>query len=116
ATTSAAKAPAAPKAKTSYVRVSSLNLRAKASTSSKVLASLKKGTAVKHVGSVSKGWQKVKVGSKTGYVSVSYLSSSKPAATSASKPPKSTKAKTSYVRVTSLNLRAKATTSSKVLA
>jgi len=69
--------PAAP-AKVSYVKVSSLNLRAKASTSSAVLARLAKGTKVTHLAGASKGWVKVKAGSRTGYVSTAYLSATRP--------------------------------------
>ncbi|MCB7135674.1 peptidoglycan DD-metalloendopeptidase family protein [Cellulosimicrobium marinum] len=65
-------------AKTSYVTATVLNLRSKPTTSSTVLAKLARGTAVTHAGTASKGWLKVKVGSRTGYVSTAYLSSTKP--------------------------------------
>jgi len=70
--------PAPPKAATTYVTATVLNLRSKPSTSSTVVAKLKRGTAVKHAGTASKGWIKVTVGSKTGYVSTAYLSPTKP--------------------------------------
>ncbi len=70
--------PAPPKAATSYVTASSLNLRASASTSSKVVARLGRGTAVTHAGTASKGWLKVTAGGRTGFVSTSYLSPQKP--------------------------------------
>lgn len=73
-----APAPAPAKAKTSYVTASVLNLRATPSTSAKVVAKLPRGTAVKHAGTASKGWLKVTVGSRTGYVSTTYLSATKP--------------------------------------
>jgi uncharacterized protein YgiM (DUF1202 family) len=55
-----------------------LNLRATPSTSAKVVTKLPRGTAVKHAGTASKGWLKVTVGSRTGYVSTTYLSATKP--------------------------------------
>ncbi len=70
--------PAPPKAATSYVTASSLNLRASASTSSKVVARLGRGTAVTHAGTASKGWLKVTAGGRTGFVSTAYLSAQKP--------------------------------------
>ncbi|MCR1982304.1 SH3 domain-containing protein [Cellulosimicrobium cellulans] len=73
-----APAPAPPKAATSYVTASSLNLRASASTSSKVVARLARGTAVTHAGTASKGWLKVTAGGRTGFVSTAYLSAQKP--------------------------------------
>ncbi|WP_454041971.1 SH3 domain-containing protein [Cellulosimicrobium sp. Marseille-Q8652] len=70
--------PAPPKAATSYVTASVLNLRAAPTTSSAVVAKLARGTAVKHAGTASKGWLKVTVGTRTGYVSTAYLSVTKP--------------------------------------
>ncbi len=55
---------------------SALNLRAKATTKSKSLRVLPKGTTVKIV-SKSKGWNKIKVGTRTGWVSAKYLVSIK---------------------------------------
>jgi uncharacterized protein YgiM (DUF1202 family) len=112
--------PAAPAAKpttgsgsatVSYVTASSLNLRARASTSSSVLARLPRGTAVTHLGSPSGGWVKVKAGTRTGYVSTAHLSTTKPASTTAS-----TRPAVSYVSVSVLNLRARASTSSAIVA
>ncbi|MBD5785763.1 SH3 domain-containing protein [Cellulosimicrobium terreum] len=62
----------------SYVTVTTLNMRAKPSTSATVLTKLKKGKAVEHRGTASKGWLKVKVGTHIGYVSTAYLSSTRP--------------------------------------
>lgn len=70
--------PAPPKAATSYVTASSLNLRAGASTSSKILARLPRGTVVKHAAPASKGWVKVTAAGRTGFVSTAYLSAQKP--------------------------------------
>jgi uncharacterized protein YgiM (DUF1202 family) len=90
-----------------YVAVTTLNLRASASTSSKVVARLKRGAAVTYQGSVSRsGWVKVTSGGHTGYVAAQYLKATKAQALYALK----------YVNVTTLNLRASATTSSKVVA
>ncbi|MGC5165748.1 SH3 domain-containing protein [Luteimicrobium sp. DT211] len=90
-----------------YVGVTTLNLRASASTSSKVVAKLTRGTAVTYQGSVSKsGWVKVSAAGHTGYVSTQYLKTTKAKALYALK----------YVNVTTLNLRSRATTSSSVVA
>ncbi|KAJ8141988.1 hypothetical protein OY671_004861 [Metschnikowia pulcherrima] len=70
--------PAPPKAATSYVTASSLNSRASASTSSKVVARLGRGSVVTHAGTASKGWLKVTAGGRTGFVSTAYLSAQKP--------------------------------------
>ncbi len=92
------KVPAAKKMQTT----TALNLRAKASTSSKVITVLKKGTKVT-ITSSSGAWRKVTVSGKTGWVHSKYL---KAVSTTAKKTAKTT---------TALNLRAKASTSSKVI-
>ena len=74
----AVPAPPTAPSKVSYGKVSSLTLRAKASTSSSVLARLAKGTKVTHLAGASKGWVKVKAGGRTGYVWTAYLSTTKP--------------------------------------
>jgi uncharacterized protein YgiM (DUF1202 family) len=96
-----------------YVNAASLNLRAKPSTASAVVARLAKGTKVTQVAAPAKGWVKVKAGTRTGYVATSYLTTKAPAAKPGTTTPA---AKVSYVTVASLNLRAKASTSSSVLA
>ncbi|WP_350346190.1 SH3 domain-containing protein [Heyndrickxia faecalis] len=107
------------KAETKYVNVdanSSLLLRTKPSTSATKLDGLKKGTAVL-VYAVSDGWAKVKAGTKTGYVSAKYLSSTKPGRTA--KTTSTTKTTTKYVNVdkgSHLLLRSKASTSGSRLA
>ncbi|MGN7939942.1 SH3 domain-containing protein [Metabacillus sp. 22489] len=107
------------KNETKYVNVSSgsLNLRASNSTSSSVLASLKKGTAVTVI-SEANGWSKVKVAGKEGYVSTKYLSSNKEQNGNTTNPDTNTQTTTKYVNVSSgsLNLRASNSTSSSVLA
>jgi len=58
---------------TRYVKVNGLRLRSKPSTSGKVLASLNKGKAVKKIWPTSKGWVKVYVSGKQGYVKATYI-------------------------------------------
>lgn len=90
-----------------YVAVTTLNLRASASTSAKVVAKLTRGAAVTYQGSVSSsGWVKVTSGGHTGYVATRYLKATKAQALYALK----------YVDVSVLNLRSKPTTSSSVVA
>ncbi|MCM3570725.1 SH3 domain-containing protein [Neobacillus mesonae] len=101
---------------TKYVNIEggSLNLRQRASTSSAVVASLSKGTAVS-VYSEANGWAKIKANGKEGYVSSKFLSSA-----NASGPSKQPAASftTKYVNIEggSLNLRQRASTSSAVVA
>ncbi|MFT4213961.1 MAG: SH3 domain-containing protein [Microbacterium sp.] len=75
-----------------------VNLRAKASTSAKIIKVLAKGTKVTVVAS-SGGWRKVKVGSSTGWVYNKYLKT------------------VTYTKktTTAVNLRAKASTSAKII-
>ncbi|MCJ7842283.1 SH3 domain-containing protein [Lederbergia sp. NSJ-179] len=110
------------KSETKFVSVnagSTLNLRSSASTSASVLAGLSNGTAVT-VESESKGWAKVKVNGKTGYVSSQFLTGK--ASTPSKQPTAPTspsKTETKYVSVnagSTLNLRSSASTSSSVLA
>ena len=54
------------------VTASSLNIRAKANTDSKVIGSVKKGATVTILGT-SGSWYKIKRGSKTGYVAKKYV-------------------------------------------
>lgn len=80
----------------------SLNLRASASTSAKVLVVLKKGTKVS-VTATSGAWRKVTVGSRTGWVAGKYL--------------KAVTATSTTIRTTTtgVNLRSSASTSAKVI-
>lgn len=57
---------------TTKTTTAGLNLRASASTSARVLTVLGKGTKVT-VTSVKSGWSQVKIGSRTGWVSTSFL-------------------------------------------
>ena len=109
---------AAAKTETKYVNVdsnSSLTLRAKPSKSAAKLDSLKKGTAVL-VYNVSDGWAEVKAGTKKGYVSAEYLTSTKPGSTATTT--STTKTTTKYVNVdkgSHLILRSKASGTSSIL-
>ena len=117
---------------TKYVNVdknSTLNMRSSANTTASVVTKLARGTAVTVV-SESKGWAKVVAGGKTGYVSSSYLSTSKldDNAGSDSKPDTGAGTgtgnseqgtTTKYVNVSqgsSLNMRSKPSTSGSVVA
>ncbi|MGW8564607.1 SH3 domain-containing protein [Isoptericola sp. NPDC055881] len=113
--TTAPATPTAPVTKTSYVAVASLNLRSSASTSSTVLARLARGTKVTQVATSSKGWVRIKAGTRTGYVWAAYLTSTAPKPTTPTTPTTPT-ATVAYVNTSSLNLRSSASTSSTVLA
>jgi len=94
------------------VNASSLNVRAKASTSSKKLGALKKGKTVT-ISQEKSGWSKIPYGKTNGWVSSKYLTKIKTAKAAAA----STSAtKNGYVTATSLNLRSSTSTSSKSLA
>ena len=110
---------------TKYVNVdknSTLNMRSSASTSGSVVTKLSSGTKVT-VTSESKGWAKITVSGKTGYVSTSYLTTTAPntqsGSTDAPKDPvKETPTVTKYVNVdknSTLNMRASASTSGSVV-
>ena len=84
-------------ASTGIVTASSLNIRSRATTESKVVGSVKKGVKVT-VNGTSGSWYKIKYGSKTGYVAKKYIkisngSSSSGKSSSSSK--KSTSSKSS---------------------
>ncbi|WP_084797819.1 SH3 domain-containing protein [Neobacillus mesonae] len=106
---------------TKYVNIASgsLNLRENASTGSKVIGSLKKGSTVT-VYSEAKGWAKVKAGSKIGYVSTSFLTSKDSNSNSGSSGftnQSITTPVTKYVNVSSgsLNMRNSASTSASII-
>ncbi len=79
----------------------SLNVRSSASTSAKVITTLKKGTKVS-VTATSGAWRKVSVSGKTGWVHGSYLTTVAPT-------------KVVKTTTTSLNLRSSASTSAKII-
>lgn len=104
-----------------YTTTANLNLRSTASTKGKLLVTIPKGKTVTYV-SKSGTWFKVKYGSKTGYVSSTYLKKvvAKAPAKAPVKAPATPKApavtyKTVYSTTENLNLRAGASTSHKVL-
>ncbi|PQD96159.1 hypothetical protein CYL18_06040 [Pradoshia eiseniae] len=91
-----------------YVTASSLNVRAKASTSSKIVTSVKKNASVTLL-KKSGSWGQIKLSNgKTGWVSLNYLTTKKPVSTEAD-------LGTYYVTASSLNVREKASTSSKII-
>ncbi|UZJ78497.1 SH3 domain-containing protein [Fictibacillus sp. KU28468] len=104
-----------PKTAIKFVKVSqgTLNMRKSASSKAAVIAKLAKGTKVTFY-SESKGWAKITASGKTGYVTSTYLSTTKPAAPAAAKP----KTVTKYVMVKSgdtLNLRKSASAKATVV-
>ena len=91
-------------ATTCYVTASSLNIRQSATTSSKVVASVRKGDPVTYY-SKSNNWAKVKtISGGTGWASMAYLSNIEPVVM-----------KNYYVTANSLNVRASGSTKAKVL-
>ncbi|MFP5108404.1 SH3 domain-containing protein [Neobacillus sp. C211] len=100
---------------TKYVNVTSgtLNLRKSTSMSSAIVTTLSKGMAVT-VYSETKGWAKVSVNGKNGYVSSGFLSSKSPTNIPSSP---TTTAKTKYVNVKSgtLNMRNGTSTSASII-
>ncbi|MBS4220503.1 SH3 domain-containing protein [Bacillus sp. FJAT-49711] len=95
---------------TKYVTASALNVRTGPSTKNKVITIIKKNHAVK-VTQTSGSWDKVKVGSKTGWVSNKYLTTKKPTTTTKKK----TTSKTMYVTASVLNVRSGPSTNYKVV-
>ncbi|GKU82237.1 SH3 domain-containing protein [Niallia sp. NCCP-28] len=100
---------------------SSLNVRSQASTTAKVVATVKNNTKVE-VYSTANGWSKVGVNGKTGYVADKYLKNAinentTKSTAQASKPAEETK-KAKYVNVSSgsnLNMRTKPNANSSVI-
>ena len=90
---------------TGIVKADSLNVRANASTNSKILGSLSNGTKVEIL-STSNGWHKIEFNGGTGYVSADYitLNSSQVQTTS-----------TGTVKADALNVRANASTNSSII-
>ena len=92
-----------PKATTTTMQTTtSLNMRTSASTSAKIITTLKKGTKVS-VTATKGAWRKVAVSGKTGWVHSDYLKTV------------STATKTVKTTTASLNLRASASTSAKII-
>ncbi|MFY4775412.1 SH3 domain-containing protein [Metabacillus sp. RGM 3146] len=97
--------------KTAKVNASSLNVRSTPSTSGKVVMSLKKNAVVTIV-KTQNGWSQVSASDKTGWVNAKYLTS---AAVSQLPPPAPAATVQKKVTATTLNLRATASASGKVL-
>lgn len=87
-----------------------LNVREKASTSSKKMGTVKKGQVVT-ITKQQNGWSQIKYGSKNGWVSEKYISTVK--TTSFATTATTTKY---YVTASSLNIRESASTSAKIVA
>lgn len=71
------------KSQTVYATTNQVNVRSSYSTSSSILGSLQKGESVKRTGLATKSingilWSKVSYNGKTGYISSSYLTTTKP--------------------------------------
>ncbi|MGN1015354.1 MAG: SH3 domain-containing protein, partial [Butyricicoccus sp.] len=90
----------------SVTATENVRVRSGAGTSYSVISMLYKGDSATKLSS-SGGWVKVKVGSKTGYVSADFVTSK----TSSS----SSSTKTRYCTASSLNVRSKASTSASVI-
>ena len=90
---------------TYYKTTSNLNMRSGASTKKSIIMTIPKGKQVTYI-SKSGSWFKVKYGSKTGYVSSTYLKKVGAAASA----PKEAATRTVYKTTSNLNMRSKATT------
>ncbi|GHI00772.1 SH3 domain-containing protein [Neobacillus kokaensis] len=95
--------------KTKYVTASTLNVRSGPSTKYKVMTTIKKNQAVK-VTQTKGAWDKVSVGSKTGWASNQYLTTKKPAARTTTAV---TSPKLMYITADVLNVRSGPSTSYK---
>ena len=87
---------------TYYKTTANLNMRTAASKTSKIITTIPKGKQVTYI-SKNGSWFKVKYGTKTGYVSSSYLKAV------------STASKSVYTTTANLNLRKTASTSASIL-
>lgn len=90
--------------KTVYITASSLNVRAKPSTSAQAIGSLKKGDAVQAT-ALSNGWYTIQFNGKTGYISAQYASETAP----------TTATSTVYMTADSVTVYAAPKTSAKTL-
>jgi uncharacterized protein YgiM (DUF1202 family) len=109
-----------------YYATAGVNFRTGPSTSHSIIQVLPKATAMTHVpGKITSGFLPVKVGSRTGWVSSSYVSPTKPAVTvtkpkppvtvTKPKPPVTKPKPATYVTTAPLNLRKSTSTSSAKL-
>lgn len=92
---------------TYYQTTSNLNMRQTASSKGKILITIPKGKTVSYI-SKSGTWYKVKYGTKTGYVSSSYLKKTSTTTSAAAKT-------YTYQTTDNLNLRATASANAKIL-
>ena len=102
---------------TGTVNADSLNVRAGASTSNKIIGSLSNGAKVEII-STANGWHQIKYNSGTGYVSADYISlasSTTPPSNSGSSNNNSTIINTGTVNATVLNVRSGSSTSHSVI-
>ncbi len=100
-----------------YVNVSSVNMRKEDNTDSDILTSLIRNTEVKVI-AISGEWYKVQYGDITGYIKQEFISETQTETTSRSEENRETasiETKTGYISVKIANVRANATTASKVL-
>ena len=100
--------------KTKYVTASTLNIRSGAGTKYKVVTQVKKNASVK-VTQTKGSWDKITVGSKTGWASNQYLSTKKPTTAKVTATVAKTTSKTMYVTASTLNVRSGAGTNYKVV-
>ncbi len=102
---------------TGETTASNLNVRASASTNSKIVSSLSRGTKVNLYGK-SGSWYKVKIGNNFGYVHGSYMKTTMSSGVSGSSSGGETSASatgTGEITASNLNVRASASTSSKII-
>lgn len=100
-----------------YVNVSSVNVRKEENTDCEILTSLTRNTEVKVVAVVG-DWYKIQYGDITGYIMQQYISDTAIETTSRSEEERETAAietKTGYISVKIANVRANASTSSKLI-
>ncbi|WP_442638072.1 SH3 domain-containing protein [Rossellomorea marisflavi] len=97
---------------TKYKTKDNLNMRTGASTKYKRITTIPKGKQVTYV-SKKGSWYKVKFGSKTGYVSSTYLTKVKPVVKKATPAKTTTKTTTKYKTTDNLNMRTGASTKYK---
>ena len=91
---------------TTVYTTANLNVRSAPNTSSKILGTLKKGTAVKTY-ALKDGWYQIKYDGKTAYISAKYTSTTDPA--------KPAEKVTTVYTTANLNVRSAPNTSSKIL-
>ncbi|WP_192796820.1 SH3 domain-containing protein [Pradoshia sp. D12] len=96
---------------TYYQTTENVNMRTGASTKKAVVLTISKGKQVTYISRSGK-WYKVKYGTKTGYISSSYLKKISVAKQAAA----STKTVVTYQTTSNLNLRSKASIKGKILA